>query len=65
MRGRLGVVLGSYLDAYLPDDAHELCEGNTFLAITRGELWSLELSACSLHLVHVLPGGSTERVVQA
>lgn len=43
------MVLGSYLDAYLPEDAHQLCEGNTFLAITRGELWCLRRSACSLH----------------
>jgi hypothetical protein len=36
VRGRLGIALRQYLDAYLPDDVHELCDGNTFLAVTRG-----------------------------
>jgi hypothetical protein len=37
VRGRLGIVLRSYLNAYLPDNAHKLCEGTTFFAVTRGE----------------------------
>jgi hypothetical protein len=41
VRGRLGNVLRSYLNAYLPDDAHKLCEGTAFFAVTRGECNSL------------------------
>lgn len=36
VRGRLGTCLRSYLDTYLPPNAHELCDGNTFLAVTKG-----------------------------
>jgi hypothetical protein len=36
VKGRLGIVLRSYLEAYLPHNAHELCDGNTFLAVTKG-----------------------------
>ncbi|WIA42761.1 hypothetical protein OEZ86_008703 [Tetradesmus obliquus] len=35
VKGRLGIVLRAYLDAYLPHNAHELCDGNTFLAVTK------------------------------
>jgi hypothetical protein len=36
VKGRLGIVLRSYLEVYLPHNAHELCDGNTFLAVTKG-----------------------------
>lgn len=54
VRGRLGVVLRAYLDAYLPDNAHELCDGSTFLAVTRGELepcYPLSLFCTSMGLL--------------
>lgn len=35
VKGRLGVVLRSYLEEYLPHNAHELCDGITFLAVTK------------------------------
>lgn len=37
VKGRLGTVLRAYLNRYLPQDAHTLCHGNTYLAVTKGE----------------------------
>ncbi|GIL51484.1 hypothetical protein Vafri_7461 [Volvox africanus] len=34
-RYRLGGLLRDFLHAYLPDDAHERCRGNTHIALTR------------------------------
>jgi hypothetical protein len=36
IRGRIGLALRQYLESYLPPDAYQLCDGNTFLAVTKG-----------------------------
>lgn len=49
VKGRLGVVLRAYLEAYLPQDAHTLCDGVTFLAVTKGaSTWPGASSTVSL-----------------